>query len=63
MARDIYEDHDEMAAEVAGEGLGNGLVITTTIVLVIACWFMVQGLKTHYNEGPLADKTAPAPVE
>ena len=60
MARDVYEDHDEMSAEPRKEGLGNGLVIATTLVLVLATVLMQQALKKHFNEGFFADKKASA---
>ena len=64
MARDIYEDHDEVS-EAPRDGLGNGLVILTTLVLLAACFFMQKALGKHYNAGMFADKTksAPAPTE
>ncbi len=57
MARDIYEDHDEVS-EAPKDGLGNGLVILTTIVLLAAIFFMQKALGKHFNEGFLADKKA-----
>ena len=57
-AKDVYEDHDEMSAEPRKEGLGNGLVIVTTLVLIAAVVLMQQGLKKHFNEGFFADKKA-----
>ncbi len=57
MARDIYEDHDEVS-EAPPERLSSGLVIVTTLVLLAACFFMQKALKNHYNEGMLADKKA-----
>ena len=63
MARDIYEDHDEVS-EAPRDGLGNGLVMLTTLVLLVACFFMQKALKEHYNEGLMADKTTrSAPAE
>ena len=58
MARDVYEDHDEMTAEPRKEGLGSALVIVTSLVLVLALVVMHQGLKKHFNEGFFADKKA-----
>jgi len=57
MARDIYEDHDEVS-EAPKDGLGNGLVILTTVVLLAAIFFMQKALKEHYSAGFLADKKA-----
>ena len=50
MARDIYEDHDEVS-EAPPERLSSGLVIVTTLVLIAAILFMQQALGKHYNEG------------
>ena len=55
MARDIYEDHDEVS-EAPREMLSSGLVIMTTIVLLVACWVMQKALKDHYNAGMFAEK-------
>jgi hypothetical protein len=60
MARDIYEDHDEVS-EAPRDGLGNGLIILTTLVLLAAIFFMQKALKEHYNAGFMADKTKAAP--
>jgi hypothetical protein len=59
MARDIYEDHDEVS-EAPPERLSSGLVILTTIVLLAAIFFMQKALAHHYNQGMLADKTSAA---
>ncbi len=59
MARDIYEDHDEVS-EAPGERLSGGLVIITTLVLLVACFCMQKALKDHYNQGMFADKKASA---
>ncbi len=59
MARDIYEDHDELEGEAPKDGLGNGLVIMTTIILLVACWAMQTALKDHFNAGMFAEKTTP----
>jgi hypothetical protein len=63
MARDIYEDHDEVS-EPPREMLSSGLIIITTLVLLVACYFMQKALADHYNAGMMADKkSAPAPSE
>ena len=54
--RDVYEDHDEMTAAPRKDGLGNGLVIATTLVLILAVVLMQQALQKHFNEGFFADK-------
>ena len=60
MARDIYEDADAVDAEPQGEGLANGLVIVTTLLLLGAVIVMQQALKTHFNVGWFKSST---PVE
>lgn len=63
MARDrkeIYEDHDEVS-EAPPERLSSGLVILTTLVLLVAIFFMQRALKKHFNAGMFADKQAEAP--
>ena len=59
MARDIYEDHDEVE-EAPKDGLGTGLIIMTTILLLLALFTIQTAMKDHFNEGMFADKTAPA---
>lgn len=58
MARDIYEDHDELAAEPRKDGLANGLIILTTVVLLLSTYLMQKALKDHFNAGFFADKNA-----
>ncbi|MDA1194986.1 MAG: hypothetical protein O2894_07345 [Planctomycetota bacterium] len=53
MARDIYEDHDEVSV-AQGEMLSSGLIIVTTLVLLAACFFMQKALGEHYGEGLFA---------
>jgi hypothetical protein len=63
MARDIYEDHDEVS-EVPGEMLSSGLIIITTLVLLAAVFFMQKALNKHYSAGMFAKKgQEEAPVE
>lgn len=59
MARDIYEDHDEVS-EAPGEMLSSGLIIISTLVLLVACFFMQKALNEHYHTGMFADKSASA---
>jgi hypothetical protein len=51
MAREIYEDHDTLAPEPKRDMLGTGLVITTTLVLIVAFVVMQQALKQHFGAG------------
>jgi hypothetical protein len=64
MARDIYEDHDEVS-EAPREMLSTGLVVITTLVLLAAIYYMQKALGDHYNAGLFADKsqTNEAPAE
>ena len=57
MAKNIYEDHDEVT-EAPPERLSSGLIIVTTLVLIGAVFFMQKALGHHYNEGMFADKQA-----
>jgi len=55
MARDTFENKDEMDVAVKPDGLGNALVIVTTIVLVIAFVMITQAAKNQYNAGMFGD--------
>ena len=56
MARDSFDNKDEMDAPAGSrDGLGNALVIVTTLVLIAAFFFMEKNLKEKYNVGMLAD--------
>jgi hypothetical protein len=50
MARDVYQDHDEIV-ETRKDSLGNGLVIVTTLLLLAAIYFMQTALGDHYGKG------------
>lgn len=58
MARDVYQDHDE-DVEVRRDGLGNGLVIVTTLLLIGAIFFMQKALGDHFGKGMFGDGKAP----
>ena len=62
MARDIYEDHDEVS-EAPRELLSTGLVVVTTLTLLAACFFMQKALGEKYGEGLFAEKGGNAPAE
>jgi hypothetical protein len=58
MARDdVYEDYDEVAPPK--DGLGNGLVILTFLVLLLAVYFMQKALGDHFGVGLFGNKSAP----
>lgn len=62
MARDTYEDYDEVS-EAPREMLSTGLVIVTTLVLLAAVFFMEKARAHHYGDGMLADKNASGSAE
>ena len=62
MARDSFDNKDEMDAPAGSrDGLGSALVIVTTVILVLAFYLMERNLKEKYNVGMLADQGASAP--
>lgn len=60
MARETYETHDELDQPAARDGLGNALIILTTIVLIAAFVIVEKGMGERFNAGMFADKAAPA---
>jgi hypothetical protein len=54
MARDIYEDVDEIDPEAGSNALGNTVVILTTVALVVACILLQKALGDHYGAGLFA---------
>lgn len=55
MAReDIYEDYDEVAPPK--DNMGNGVVILTFLVLLVAVWFMQRAMNEHFEAGMFAKK-------
>ena len=61
MARDTYETKDELDAPQTQDGLGNALVILTTLLLLVAFILIQKGMGDRYGAGMLADKTAAVP--
>ena len=64
MAKDTYETHDEM--EAPKEGLGNGLVYVTTLLLLVAVFVMQRAMADKFDRGMFGkggSPTAPAPIE
>jgi hypothetical protein len=55
MARDTYENKDELDAPAAPETLGNALIIVTTVVLIGAFVLVQQALAKHYGAGMFGD--------
>ena len=60
MARDTFEDAD---VRTATDGLGNGLIIITTLVLLASIFLMLKARGDHFGSGPLADKAAAPPAD
>ena len=58
MARDTFENKDEMDAPAQKDGLGNALVVITAVVLLIAFILTQQALKEQYSAGMFADSGA-----
>ena len=63
MARDVYEDYDAIEAEAQKDKVGDGLVIMTTLILILAFFMIQSALADHFDQGMLADKNSEAPAE
>lgn len=59
MARDVYETSDTKEVVVPKDGLGNGLVILTTIALLLAVILVQYAMKKHFNTGFFGDNKTP----
>ena len=53
MAKDSYETHDEL--EAPRDGLGNGVVLATFVVLLLAIFFVQKAMGEKFNRGLFAD--------
>ena len=62
MARDTYETTDELETRVRPDGLGNALVIVTTIILLAAFIVCEKSIAKHYNGGMFSDPEQPKGV-
>ena len=60
MARDSFDNKDELDVPVQRDNLGNALVIVTTVILLVAFFLMEKTLKEKYNGGMMSDATAGA---
>jgi hypothetical protein len=60
MARDIYEDHDELAAGTQNDPVTTILVVLSTLTLLLAIYMVQKALADHFGAGMLADKAPPA---
>lgn len=61
MARDTYETSDAAENVVPKDGLGNGLVILTTLALLIAIVLVNMSMKKHFDTGMFGDSKIPNP--
>ena len=62
MAAQTYESHDELDKPAANDGLGNALIVVTTITLLLAFLLIQKGLGERFNAGMFADAKVPAPA-
>ena len=61
MARDIYEDHDELAAGSQSDPVTTILVVLSTLVLLLAVYMVQRALADHFNQGMFKEEgKAPA---
>lgn len=56
---DVYEDHDAGANLASRDGLGNGLVIMTTIALLLAIYFVNSAMKKQFDTGLFGKSKVP----
>jgi hypothetical protein len=59
MATDRYVDHEEGANLVSRDGLANGLVIMTTLCLLVAIYFVNTAMKKHFDTGLFGKSKVP----
>jgi hypothetical protein len=55
MARDTYETTDELEVRAKPDGLGNALIIVTTVILLAAFIVVEKSIAKHYNGGMFSD--------
>jgi len=64
MGRETYETHDELDQPATQDGLGNALIVLTTVLLVFAFVLIQKGMSERFGAGMFADKAAaPAPAK
>ena len=61
MAKDTYETHDEM--EPAKDGLGSGIVLVTTLLLLAAVFVIQKAMGEKFDRGMFGSGKVAAPVE
>jgi hypothetical protein len=55
MAKDTFDNRDELDQPVATDTLGNALIYITAILLVVAFVVMEKALAEKFNAGMFAD--------
>jgi hypothetical protein len=60
MAKDTFDNKDEMDAPQATDTLGSALVIVTTIILLGALFVMQKAMGEKYNVGMFKDESRAA---
>ena len=58
MARDTYDNRDEIEVAARPDGLGSALIYVTTIVLIVAVILAQQAAKNQYNAGLFGEASA-----
>ena len=58
----VYETSDETEVVKTRDGLGNGLVVMTTIALLVAIVLVHQAMKKHFNTGFFGKSKVPVYV-
>lgn len=51
MARDVYETSDATEKVANKDGLATGLVVLTTVAMLMAVLLVQQAMKKHFNTG------------
>ena len=62
MAAQTYETHDELDKPQANDGLGNALIVVTTVVLLIAFILIEKGMAERFNAGMFGEPPKAAPA-
>jgi hypothetical protein len=60
MAKDTYENKDELDAPTHRDGLGNALIYVTTLILLIAFFVMEKAIAEKFNAGMMGSGPPPA---
>jgi hypothetical protein len=62
MAKDTFDNKDELDAPTATDGLSSALIYVTTLILLIAFFVMEKAIADKFDAGMLGEghKAAPA---